>query len=118
MHSDIGGSYGADKHTGNRVSDIALEWMLDEATAAGLVFEPHIRERLTNGVDARLHRSRKHVFRLKKPLRRKLQVEGKPTVIHPSVKVRYDSDPDYRPKQLEQLVETMGWDQLLHDNTH
>jgi uncharacterized protein (DUF2235 family) len=113
VHSDIGGSYGADKHTGNLVSDIALEWMLEEATTAGLVFESHIRERLTNGVDAALHRSRNHVFRLKRPLHRPLLVEGRPTVIHPSVKARYESDPDYRPKPLQALVDSVGWDQLL-----
>ena len=113
VHSDIGGSYPPDKRTGNLVSDIALGWMLEEAMEAGLVVEPHIQERLTNGVEARLHRSRNHVFRLKKPLHRELVVDGKPTSVHPSVKIRYEADRHYRPPKLEQLVETLGWDKLM-----
>lgn len=68
---------------------------------------------LTDGVDTRLHRSRNHVYRLKKPLHRKLVVEGKPTSVHPSVKLRYEADTDYRPPNLEKLMETVGWDTLL-----
>lgn len=109
VHSDIGGSYGPDKNTGNAVSDLALCWMLDEAKAAGLTLEQHIRSGLTDGVNAPLHRSRRHVYRFKKPLHRELVVKNTPIKFHPSVKARYESDSEYRPPQLETLINEVGW---------
>ena len=38
-HSDIGGSYPENE---SRLSDISLEWMLDAATAAGLIHDPSV----------------------------------------------------------------------------
>ena len=112
VHSDIGGSYPPDPQTGIRASDTALAWMLDEAANAGLDIEPHIINSLTNGAKGKLHNSRNHVYRFKKPLHRPLIVVGKPTRIHPSVKARYLADSRYRPQQLKKLVEESGWDSL------
>jgi uncharacterized protein (DUF2235 family) len=112
VHSDIGGSYPPDKQTGASVSDTPLAWMLDEATDAGLKIEPHIRSSLTDGSKGKLHRSRKHVYRLKSPLHRSLIVDDKPTKIHPSVKSRFLADSNYRPPELKKLVERLGWDNL------
>lgn len=112
VHSDVGGSYAPDKGTGALAADAPLAWMLDEAKAAGLVTEPHIRAALTDGSKASLHRSRNHVYRLKQPLHRPLIVEGKPTAIHASVKARYLADSSYRPPQLRALVEERGWEAL------
>lgn len=112
VHSDVGGSYGPDKDTGNCVSDIALGWMIDEAKAAGLTIETHITSSLTDGTKAPLHRSRKHVFRFKTPLHRELIIEGIASKIHPSVKARYEADANYRPKKLEALVNEVGWGAL------
>ncbi len=112
VHADVGGSYPPDKHTGLRASDIPLKWMLDEATTADLTIEPHIRDSLTHSTSAKLHKSRRHVYRLKSPLHRPLIENDKPTKIHPSVKSRYDADDDYRPKWLEQRVDHSGWDSL------
>ncbi|MBN1957576.1 MAG: DUF2235 domain-containing protein [Desulfuromonadales bacterium] len=112
VHSDIGGSYPPDKGTGLRSSDVSLAWMMKEAVAAGLLLEPHLEESLTNGTAAKIHKSRNHVYRLKKPLHRKLVIKDKPTQIHPSVKQRYVSDAKYRPPKLKELVEELGWDGL------
>ncbi len=112
VHSDVGGSYGPDKKTGTCVSDTALLWMLDEAAHAGLKLEPHIRANLTDGTLAPLHTSRKHVFRFKEPLHRKLAIKGVPTKIHPSVKARYETGPDYRPPKLKDLVDRSGWSRI------
>lgn len=112
VHSDVGGSYPPDKKSGALASDTPLAWMLDEAKAAGLVTEPHIRDALTDGSSAPLHRSRNHVYRLKKPLHRPLIVAGKPIAIHASVKARYLADKNYRPPQLRALVEEKGWEGL------
>lgn len=113
VHSDVGGSYPPDRQTGISASDIPLAWMLDEATNAGLIIEPHIRNSLTDGTRGSLHKSRTHVYRLKSPLHRPLVIDGKPTKIHPSVKSRYQADSSYRPPQLKKLVEQPeGWDKL------
>lgn len=112
VHSDVGGSYPPDKKTGLRTSDTPLAWMLDEAINAGLEIESHIKDSLTDGAKGKLHRSRNHVYRLKSPLHRPLNVENKPTKIHPSVKARYITDSKYRPPQLKKLVDQFGRDNL------
>jgi hypothetical protein len=112
VHSDIGGSYPPDKNTGIRASDVSLDWMMTEATQAGLKLESHLQAALTNGVDGSIHKSRNHVYRLKAPLHRPLIIDGKPTRIHPSVRLRYEADSKYRPPQLKQLVDKLGWQGL------
>ncbi len=112
VHADIGGSYGPDPDTGNRVSDLTLRWMLDEAGQRGLRLEPHIREGLSDGLDASLNKSRNHIYRVRKILRRELVVRDRPTRIHASVRRRYEADPSYRPPRLRALVEARGWDSL------
>jgi uncharacterized protein (DUF2235 family) len=112
VHSDVGGSYPPDKKSGIRASDTPLKWMIGEATTAGLEFEPHLLNALTDGSKGKLNRSRKHVYRFKKPLHRPLIIDDKPTMIHPSVKARYLADKNYRPPQLKNLVKEVGWGQL------
>lgn len=109
VHADIGGSYPPDKKSKAFSSDASLGWMLDEAKANGLKIESHIRTSLTDGASAKLHKSRKHVYRLKSPLHRPLVVKEKPTKIHPSVKQRYLADDKYRPRRLKGLIEDKGW---------
>lgn len=112
VHSDVGGSYPPDKDTGILASDVPLSWMLDQARDAGLFIEPYIHTTLTDGSRGNLHRSRRHVYRFKSPLDRPLIIDDKPTRFHPSVKLRYEEDPDYRPPKLKALVEEHGWANL------
>lgn len=112
VHADIGGSYPPDKKSGAMSSNVSLEWMLNEATKAQLYIEPHIKKNLPGQVLAKIHKSRNHVYRFKKPLNRELIIEDKPTKIHPSVKERYLSDKRYRPPQLKKLVEQLGWSNI------
>ena len=112
VHADIGASYPPDKDTGFRASDTPLKWMLDEATTAGLILESHITNSLTDGVQANIHKSRNHVYRLKSPLHRPLIIADKPTLIHPSVKDRYLADSTYRPLNLTKMVDRVGWDNI------
>ena len=112
VHSDVGGSYPPDKHTGIKASDTPLAWMIDEARSAGLEIEPHLTKSLTDGTKGKLHVSRKRVYRLKPPLHRPLIIDDKPTKIHPSVKDRYLADASYRPTRLKKLVKELGWDKL------
>lgn len=112
VHTDVGGSYPPDRETGIRASDTPLRWMLDEARNAGLKIEPHLPASLTDGSQGTLHRSRRHVYRFKKPLHRPIVVKDKPTTIHPSVRIRYEADSGYRPPALKTLVEKHGWEHL------
>ena len=112
VHSDVGGPYPPDKETHLVAADVPLEWMVKEASQSGLSIEPHLLSSLTDGRMAKLHKSRNHVFRLKKPLHRCLEYADIPLNIHPSVKDRYTHDPTYRPPQLAKLVESKGWSAL------
>ncbi len=109
VHADIGGSYGPDKDSGCEVADTALDWMLREAQEAGLGLEPHILSGLTDGVRAPVHRSRRHIFRAKRPKHRQLVSSNCELTVHSSVKRRYLEDASYRPVQLRKLVEKHGW---------
>ncbi|MGO3057355.1 DUF2235 domain-containing protein [Halomonas sp. AOP43-A1-21] len=108
VHSDVGGGKAPDEN-GIQASDTPLEWMLKEAGAAGLAIAPHLYGNLTNGARGELHHSRRHVYRLRGKLDRPLVNEGKPTLIHQSVKERYQRDESYRPPNLKALVEERGW---------
>ncbi|MDO3721601.1 DUF2235 domain-containing protein [Marinobacter sp. chi1] len=99
-HSDIGGGYEPDDK-GLFSSDIALAWMIDEAAAVGLDIEPHLPKGARPDARAKLHNSRRHIFRFKKPLIRDLDPEGIDTSIHPSVHERCKKDPEYRPPNLK-----------------
>ena len=110
-HADIGGSYPPDKD-GKSVADIALGWMMHEALDADLILEPHLKAALSDGTGARLHESRRKLFRFKARLNRPIEQEGIDTLIHPSVKERYERESSYRPQELEKLVNLRGWPQL------
>lgn len=98
-HSDIGGGYPADDQ-GLLASDAPLEWMVQQAMDSGLKIEGHLLADINPSPRARLHNSRRHVFRFARPLIRDLQPEGIPTTIHSSVAERSRLDPEYRPPNL------------------
>jgi len=101
-HSDIGGGYPADDQ-GLLASDSALEWMVEQARNAGLDIEEHLPAGINPSASARLHNSRRHVFRFARPLIRNLKPDDVETAIHPSVAERWRVDPDYRPPNLKQI---------------
>lgn len=101
-HSDIGGGYPADDQ-GLLASDSALEWMVEQARNAGLDIEEHLPAGINPSARARLHNSRRHVFRFARPLIRNLKPDDVETAIHPSVAERWRVDPDYRPPNLKQI---------------
>ena len=85
---------------------------MDEALDAGLILEPHLKAALSDGAGARLHESRRKLFRFRARLNRPIEQEGIDTLIHPSVKERYERESSYRPEDLEKLVNLRGWPQL------
>ncbi|MDQ2069596.1 DUF2235 domain-containing protein [Natronospira bacteriovora] len=108
VHADVGGGYAPDGK-GRLASDYPLQWMMDEAGQAGLQLEPHLSDSLRPSVDAPLHRSRRHIYRLRRRYQRPIQMEGKPLMIHRSVRERWEADSDYRPPKLKAYLDAYGW---------
>lgn len=114
VHSNIGGSYAPDKETGGLLSDIPLQWMMQQATAAGLVLEDHLETDLNGRFDATLHNSRKHIYRSKRPYYRPIAHGKGEVLIHQSVKQRWEKDDSYRPKNLQDYLQANnGWPRLV-----
>jgi hypothetical protein len=93
-------------------SNVSLEWILNEAEHAQLYFEAHIKNNLLSSTHAKIHKSRHHVYRIKKPLHRVLIVADKPSKIHTSVKERYVAVDRFCPPKLKKLVHQLGWDKI------
>jgi uncharacterized protein (DUF2235 family) len=118
VHSDIGGGYPE-----REVSDIALEWMIDRARDADLVFDDRVIAHLPSRPDptAPLHESKKGLYRLTPGIDRPI---GKPVPkqpgeppppgedptqsLHPTVLERWDNDPTYRPPGLLDFFRRRG----------
>ena len=113
-HSNIGGSYQPDKD-GSLLSDNALAWMIAEAERFNLSLEPHLTASLHPNPLATLHDSRRSFYRIKQPYLRPLDPNVAPVLLHHSVKVRWDQDPQYRPKNLQTYLEKYGWPEKLID---
>ena len=111
-HSDVGGSYKPDEDD-SLLSDIALDWMMREAKAAGLTLEPHLRQRLRPNPTATLHQSRRHYYRIKKKYYRPIDHGRGEVLIHKSVKQRWDQGTKYRPKNLEEYFTKHTWPSSL-----
>ncbi|MFT5484202.1 MAG: hypothetical protein ACI9GW_002865, partial [Halieaceae bacterium] len=67
-----------------------------------------------------LHKSRTSYFRLKREAQREmapLDERGSviPTLVHSSVRQRFDSDPQYRPANLMKFLENRHWDDIVTD---
>ncbi|MEE1979369.1 DUF2235 domain-containing protein [Shewanella xiamenensis] len=113
-HSNIGGSYQPDKD-GSLLSDNALSWMIAEAERFNLSLEPHLTASLHPNPLATLHDSRRSFYRIKQPYLRPLDPNVAPVLLHHSVKVRWDQDPQYRPKNLQTYLEKYGWPEQFID---
>ncbi|MGQ0543936.1 MAG: DUF2235 domain-containing protein [Betaproteobacteria bacterium] len=96
-HSDVGGGYA---ETG--LSDIALEWMIGRARAAGLAFDAAALAAYPLRPDplGQLHDSKTGLYRLTAGIDRRIGTDPTQSV-HESVKARWDADPGYRPASLK-----------------
>ena len=112
-HSDLGGGYKPDSK-GYLLSDIALDWMIREASNNGLTVEPHLKKRIKKSFIAKIHKSRRNFYYIKKAHYRKISKKKFNVLIHESVKKRYESDNKYRPNNLvDFLEENKGWPSTL-----
>ncbi|MFC1518267.1 DUF2235 domain-containing protein [Pseudomonadota bacterium] len=112
VHSNIGGSYKPDDDQ-SCLSDIALKWMMQQASEFDLAFETHLHDSLRPNPMATKHKSKKHVYRIRGEYHRPLTYCEKPIWIHQSVKQRWDADMKYRPKNLQAYIDTHGWPDTL-----
>ncbi len=80
VHSDVGGSY-----PDRRLGDCAGAWMMAEAEACGLGFEPHVRRDLKPDPEGRQHNEYSGFYRL---LRDRVVRRVEP-VLHASVRARW-----------------------------
>jgi uncharacterized protein (DUF2235 family) len=110
-HSDVGGGYAQ-----RWLSDIALEWMMERAGEAGLVFDPAVAKAypLRPDYQAEIHRSMRSFYRLTRGVDRVVGFRANPLAdpeqharlpdptqsVHDSVRQRWDEDPEFRPPGL------------------
>jgi uncharacterized protein (DUF2235 family) len=93
FHSDVGGS-----HADARVSDIALKWMLEKAHDEGLLLREGWMDGLNPDPSGRIHESRKGMWLLWPPAKRRIPESAK---IHGSVFSRMENSANrYRPRNL------------------
>lgn len=106
VHSDVGGGYKPDSDK-TVLADIPLIWMLNEAKACGLSFEPYISD-VTINVKASQHNEYKGGYLALGKQQREIPDPAKiPTHIHSSVKKRYEQM-DYKSKAIEKYVKKYG----------
>jgi uncharacterized protein (DUF2235 family) len=103
-HSDVGGGYGE-----NELSDIALQWMLDNISeVAGLELDQRVlaARPLDPEPCGKLHNSKTGLYRFTKGIDRPIGI-GPSQTIHPSVLARWDNC-GYRPDNLREYFRRIG----------
>jgi len=98
VHSDIGGGYDE-----SGLSQIASKWVFEQATACGLIFEPHFINSLNPNPLDKLHNERKGIYRARKASVRKITGP-----LHASVKERWDIDINGYRKRSKALAQLLG----------
>jgi uncharacterized protein (DUF2235 family) len=118
VHSDVGAGY-PDRALG----DIALQWMMQQAQAAGLAFQPLAAQHaLAPSALGKLHNSKTGLYYLTLGQDRTIgkstasirgQAEAPEHVdptqsLHPSALERWDADPTYRPPGMRDFLKLIG----------
>jgi uncharacterized protein (DUF2235 family) len=106
VHSDVGGGYKE-----SDLSDSPLEWMMGCAVRAGLVFEPKViaLHATKPKPEGKIHDSMTLVYRVEGKFERPIEPDKDSTQsIHQSVIDRWNSVPDYRPKNLDEYLQKVG----------
>lgn len=93
VHSNVGGGY-----PDEGLADIALKWMIDKASAAGLAFDlEQMKTDIKYNVEATLYKSVKGIFKFFPTYERPISTG----VIDDSVFERMKRIPDYKPNNLK-----------------
>lgn len=108
-HADVGGSTPPDKG-GALLSDLPLQWMMEEAEEAGLRLEKHLWRSLKPSAVAYEHPSLKGFYHLLGRKDRRIPLRH---WLHPSVRERHRKMRGWRPPTLEKYLERKGWSRIL-----
>ena len=109
VHSDVGGGYAE-----SELSDIPLNWMMDKARRAGLVFDAEALAAypLHPNPTAPEHRSKTGLYLFTPDFDRPIGLNGTTAdatqTVHESVRKRWDTDPSYRPPGLRHYFRRIG----------
>lgn len=106
VHSDVGGWY---KERG--LSDIALAWMMDKASACGLILKKNWHKNLKPDALDTLHKSRTGIWKLWPKIDRQIPEGAK---IHKSVIDRMKTHGDYHPENLPKDHEDVSNDSYIN----
>ncbi len=107
VHSDVGGGYKNDED-GSVLSDIPMMWLMNEAKNAGLIFEGFLPVSTLNP-SAKQHNEYKGFMRfLGKYVREIPNYNNTPTLVHSSVKKRYEEHPNYKSVPIENFINEYG----------
>ena len=102
VHTDVGGGYENDPD-GSVLSDIPMTWLMKEAESVGLSFEDFLRVPTLNPT-ATQHDEYKGFMRfLGKYIREIPDPDVIPTLVHSSVKKRYENS-DYKSAPIEKFI--------------
>jgi hypothetical protein len=104
VHSDVGGGYAEVD-----LSDAALQWMIDNATVAGLAFDAGVitAQPLSPRPTGTMHNSKTGLYRATRGVDRPIGV-GPTQTIHASAVERWDRDATYRPPNLREYFQRVG----------
>jgi uncharacterized protein (DUF2235 family) len=104
VHSDVGGGYKE-----SDLSDSALQWMIDCAKRAGLVFEQSVMNKfvLHPRPEGTIHESMTLVYRVEGKHERPIGTL-KTESVHPSARERWDKVATYRPNNLQEYFRRTG----------
>lgn len=104
VHSDVGGGYAT-----HGLSDVSLQWMMDNAALAGLHWDEAVLEASPLAPDpaAPMHDSKRGLYKLTRSAPRTISWARSETV-HPSVLERWDHQPSYRPPKLRAFLRSIG----------
>ena len=100
VHCDVGGGYADDPSTGTTLSDITLSWMMANAQALGLVFDPGVAAAFPSPIDKKYSLDTKHESWSPLWLFPKSRDIAQNATLANSVEVRCQIDSSYRPCNL------------------
>ena len=99
---------------GESIPEIAMKKSIEEAEKADLSIETHLKDSLKPDPLAKSHNSRRTFYRIKKKFYRTIDHGKGRVLIHESVKLRWDQDEKYRPKNLAEYIQAHDWpDELV-----
>lgn len=103
VHSDVGGGYKYDDSDNSFLSDIPMTWLMNEAHAKGLAFEDFLLVEELNSTSKQHDEYKGFMRLLGKYVREIPDPNDVPTLVHSSVKERYENS-SYKSAPIEKYI--------------